>query len=76
MMVLPPKFSLSYDVIIPNHMQNKFKLQKKGVWCAQLKAITSTIPHSTISTEVIIPQKKKKDYKASSSLLERNYISL
>lgn len=75
MMVLPPKFSLSYDVIIPNHKQKKkCKLQKKGIWCVQLKAITSTIPHSTISTEAIIPQ--KKDYKTSNSLLERNYISL
>lgn len=74
MMVLPPKFSLSYDVIIPYHKQKKCKLQKKGIWCVQLKATTSTIPHSTISTEAIIPQ--KKDYKASNSLLERNYISL
>lgn len=74
MMVLPPKFSLSYDVIIPNHKQKKKCKLQKGIWCVQLKAITSTIPHSTISTEAIIPQ--KKDYKASNSHLERNYISL
>lgn len=59
MMALPPKFSLSYDVIIPNHKQKECKLQKKGIWCVQVKAITSTIPHSTISTEAIIPQKKR-----------------
>lgn len=70
MMVLPSRSSLSYDVIIPNHKQKKFKLQKKGIWCVQPKAITSTISHSTNATEAIIPQ--EKDYKASNSLLARN----